>query len=119
MGTEKENFYKRLYDYALAIIHFVEKLPKDLVSQTIGRQLIRSGTSVVANISEAKAASSRKDYINFYTHSLKSANESKLWISLLKDSEKIKEGVSELLQETTEIANILGASIITMKKNKV
>lgn len=70
-----------------------------------------------ANIIEAKSASSKKDYINFYTHALKSANESKLWISLMKDSAKIDEKVAdELLKETTEISNIIGASIITMKK---
>ncbi|KKR10200.1 MAG: hypothetical protein UT37_C0004G0029 [Parcubacteria group bacterium GW2011_GWA2_39_18] len=78
---------------------------------------MRSGTSVSANIIEAKSASSKKDYINFYTHALKSANESKLWISLMKDSAKIDEKVAdELLKETTEISNIIGASIITMKK---
>src|SRR3989344_9066322 len=93
-------------------------LPKDAVAQTIARQLTRSGTSVTANVSEAKSASSKKDYINFYTHALKSANESKLWISLLRDSGKISQIVAEpLLKETEEIAKILGASIITMKKN--
>ena len=85
------------------------------------KQLIRSGTSVSANIIEAQSASSKKDYINFYTHALKSANESKLWISLIRDADKInKEEAEKLLAETIEIAKILGKSIITMKnKNKI
>ena len=63
----------------------------------------------------------KKDYINFYTIALKSANESKLWISLLRDTGKTnKEEAAKLLTETIEIAKILGASVITMKnKNKI
>ena len=84
----------------------------------MGKQLIRSGTSVTANVIEAGSASSRKDYINFYTHALKSANETKFWISLLMDSGRLKsEKTNTLLKETEEIANILGASIKTMKNN--
>lgn len=114
----KDNFNKRIYKYALDVIKFVDKLPKDTTSQTMAKQLIRSGTSVSANIIEAKAASSKKDYINFYLHALKSANESKLWIGLVRDSGKIIEtDANKLLNETTEIAKILGASVVTMKKN--
>lgn len=114
----KDEFNKRIYKYALDVIKFVDKLPKDTTSQAMAKQLIRSGTSVSANIIEAKAASSKKDYINFYLHALKSANESKLWISLIRDSGKITEtDANKLLGETTEIAKILGASVVTMKKN--
>lgn len=119
MSNFKDEFNKRLYKYALDIIKLVNKLPKDTVSQVLARQLIRSGTSVSANIIEAKSASSKKDYINFYTHALKSANESKLWISLMRDTYKIKkEDADKILTETIEIAKILGSSIITMK-NKI
>ncbi|GBE17163.1 hypothetical protein BMS3Abin15_00999 [bacterium BMS3Abin15] len=119
-GNFKEEFYARAYRYAMDIVKFVDKLPKsDNASQVIGKQLLRSGTSVVANLIEAKAASSKRDYINFYTHSLKSANESKLWIALLRDTKKAnKEEADKLLQETKEIANILAASIITMKNKR-
>ena len=115
----KKEFYKRLYKYALKIIKFVEKLPKDTASKIIGSQLIRSGTSVASNTIEAKSASSKKDYINYYRTALKSANESKLWICLLRDTEKLnKKESDELLKETVEIANILAASILTMKGKK-
>jgi len=114
----KNEFNKRIYKYALNVIKFVDKLPKDTTSQVMAKQLIRSGTSVSANIIEAKAASSKKDYINFYLHALKSANESKLWIGLIRDSKKITEtDANKLLDETMEIAKILGASVVTMKKN--
>lgn len=114
----KNDFNKRIYKYALDVIKFVDKLPKNTASRIMAKQLIRSGTSVSANIIEARAASSKKDYINFYLHALKSANESKLWIGLLRDSGKIIEvDANKLLNETIEIAKILGASVVTMKKN--
>mgnify|MGYP001614681339 CR=1 FL=1 len=118
MGDFKNEFNKRIYKYALNVIKFVDNLQKDIATQILARQLIRSGTSVSANIIEAKAASSKKDYINFYLHALKSANESKLWIGLLRDSGKaIKTDANKLLNETAEIAKIIGASVVTMKKN--
>jgi len=114
----KKEFDKRLYMYAVSVVRCIDVFSKDTSSQVIAKQLVRSGTSVVANIVEAKGASSKKDYINFYTHSLKSANESKLWIGLARDTGKLAKSIAgPLLKETKEIANILGASIITMKKN--
>ena len=115
----KQDLYKRTYVYALKVIRFVEKLQKDSASQIMGNQLLRSGTSAAANLIEAKSASSKKDYINFYQHSLKSANESKLWIGLLKDSGRANKTEAEcLLKETIEIANILASSVLTMKGKK-
>ncbi len=115
----KEQFYQRVYKYGLEIIKIVENLSRNQVSEILGKQLLRSGTSVVANIIEAKSASSKKDYINFYQYSLKSANESKLWISYLKDAKKIDEvQAQKILNETKEIANILAASLITMKNKR-
>ncbi|MEK7137967.1 MAG: four helix bundle protein [Patescibacteria group bacterium] len=81
----KSEFRKRLYDWVLRLIRFIDKLPRDSVCSVIGKQLLRSGTSILANYVEANSASSRKDFINFFTHSLKSANESKIWITLLRD----------------------------------
>lgn len=118
-GDFKTEFYKRVYAYALKVIRFVEDSSNDSTTRVLSNQLLRSGTSVTANIVEAKSASSRKDYINFYSYSLKSANETKLWIMLIRDSGKSdKAKADSLLNETKEIANILGASIITMKGRK-
>jgi len=58
----------------------------------------------------------KKDYAHFFTHALKSANETKFWLNLLIDSSKAdKDAANRLLKETTEISKILAASIITMK----
>ncbi len=115
----KQEFKKRLYRWTIDLVSFIEHLPKRTSSDVMGRQLLRSGTSVIANYTEASAASSRRDFINFFTYSLKSANETKLWIALLRDTRQVEESqASPLLVEITEIANILGSSILTLKKRK-
>ena len=111
---------QRTYRYALDLLKFLDKLDKlDWTVQVISKQLLRCGTSIGANIIEAQAGSTRKDFTNFITHSLKSANESKFWICLLRDSGKGDRVIRDnLLSETVEIANILAASVITLK-NKI
>ena len=112
----KNDFKKRLYGWVLRLIKFIDNLPKDSVCGVLGKQLLRSGTSVLANYIEANSASSRKDFINFFTHSLKSANESKMWLTLLRDTDKgNQEELSWLLKELIEIANVLASSILTLK----
>jgi four helix bundle protein len=108
---------KRAYLYALDIIKFLDGLNKtDLTSAIIAKQLLRSSTSVGANIIEAQAGSTKKDFTNFFSYALKSANESKFWLGLLRDSKKSDlMKTDELLQETIELSNILGSSILTLK----
>jgi len=119
MENKIYDFKKRTYIYALEVIKFLESVPKDYIAQTIGKQFLRSATSIGANIIEAQASSSRKDFANFYSHSLKSANESKFWLGLLRDSNKApSEKVNPILNETNELANILASSILTMKGKK-
>jgi len=115
----KNEFKKRIYAWALRLIKFIDKLPKDSVCQVIGKQLLRSGTSILANYIEANSASSKKDFINFFTHSLKSANESKVWLCLLRDTNKGNTNENEqILKELIEIANIIASSILTLKGKK-
>ena len=112
----KDDFKRRLYAFALKLIEFIDKLPKDSVSYRLGDQLLRSGTSVIANYVEARAASSRKDFTNFFNMALKSANESKLWLALLRDSGRAKASdVQWFLDELDEISKILASSILTLK----
>ena len=110
----------RAYAYALNVVKLVDDLSKQPVSnQVIARQLLRSATSIGANIIEAQAGRTKKDFTNFFTHALKSANETKFWLGLLRDSGKVPKDLSnQLLQETVELANILGASILTLKGRK-
>ena len=115
----KNEFKKRLYKWVLRLVKFIDKLPKDSTANIIGKQLLRSCTSILANYIEANSASSKKDFINFFTYSLKSANESKVWLALLRDTEKgdAKE-LAWALKELIEISNIFGSSLLTLKGKK-
>ncbi len=116
----KKDFNNRVYKFALEIIYLVDNLDTRNSSRILGNQFIRSATSIGANIIEAKSSSSKKDYINYFTISLKSANETKFWLNLIRDSKKVSNVIIEkLLIENNEIANIIASSVITLKKNPI
>ncbi|MEK9195061.1 MAG: four helix bundle protein [Patescibacteria group bacterium] len=97
----KTDIRVRSYQFALTVIKFIDELNKnDWSIQVIAKQLLRSATSIGANIIEAQAGSTKRDFTNFFSYALKSANETKFWIGLLRDSEKSnREKADELLQE--------------------
>ena len=111
----KDEFKKRLYRYILELIKFIDHLPKDSTTKVISTQLLKSGTSTGANYFEARSSSSRKDFTNYFSIALKSANESIFWLAILRDSGKSnKDETDKLIQETNEIAKILASSILTL-----
>jgi four helix bundle protein len=112
-----EELKRRIYNWILRLIKFLDTLSKsDSLCRTANDQLIRSGTSIGANYIEAIAGSSKKEFTNFLGHALKSANESKFWLALLRDAGKgDKDEINGLLKELIEIANILASSIRTMR----
>ena len=115
----KNEFKRRIYKFALEIIRFIDELPRDKTRDILCNQLLRSATSIGANVIESGSASSKKDYTNFFTYALKSANETKFWLGLLRDSGKANKGITNKhLKETSEIANILASSILTLKGKK-
>ena len=120
-SQQKEDFKKRLYSFTLSLIHFIEGLTPNQTTKIIGSQLLRSGTSIIANYIEGKSSSSKKEFLNYFQISLKSANETKVWLCLLRDSGNGDPQIIErLLREADEVANILAASILTMKgKRKI
>ncbi len=110
---------RRFYNFALSIIEFVRSLPKEMVAYEIGRQLLRSGTSIAANYEEATGAFSKEDFVYKISISFKESKETTLWLKLLYDSEIVKDGkLINLIKESEEIRNILGKSIKTARKNK-
>lgn len=82
----------------------------------MGDQLLRSGTSIGANLIEASASSSKRDFKRFHEIALKSANETKYWLELLKDSGKAsKNAINPLFSEVSEISNMIASGIMKMK----
>jgi len=109
---------ERCYQFGLSIIKITDQLPNKRSAWVIADQLIRSATSIGANITEGKASSSRLEFKKFYEIALKSANESVYWLSLLKDAGLADPlAVDNLLRENTEICRMLAAGVIKLKKN--
>ena len=117
MNGEVKDIRHRCYSLSLSVIRFIGKLSIERTYFSLIDQLLRSTTSIGANIIEAKSAHSRKDFIKFYEISLKSANETKYWLCLLRDGLKVdKEKLNEILNETDEISRIIASIIIKLKK---
>jgi len=118
----KSNIRYRAYQFSLTIIKFVSNLPEKKVYWIIGDQLLRAATSIGANLIEAKSSSSKKDFIKFHEIALKSANETRYWLSLLKDAKLVENInlINSLLKEAEEIAKMIGSSLLTLKgKNRL
>lgn len=112
----KSDLKTRCYQFSLDLIIFIDGLPNQRSCWIIGDQLLRCGTSIGANLFEATSASSKLDFKKYHEIALKSANETKYWLGLLRDANKAdKERVNTLLQEVTEIANMIAAGILRMK----
>jgi len=121
IGESKKSYDldKRLYDFALKIVNLVRMLPKETAGWELGKQLLKAGTSIVANYEEAKGAFSRNDFIYKISISFKEARETNLWLRLIRDSNLVpRSKIEDLIKESGEIRNILGKSVQTAKKNK-
>ena len=113
-----ENLFKqRTKQLALRVIKAVEALPKNRTADVLGRQLIRSGTSIGANYRAACRGKSTADVIAKLRIVEEEADESAYWMELLIESGLVSEArLSELMQETNEIIAMTVASIRTLQK---
>jgi four helix bundle protein len=116
--VKERDLKARSYKFSLMVISLVDALSMDTSSQVIARQVLRSATSIGANIVEAQASPTRKDFSLFLSHSLKSANETAYWLKLLRDAKKVSaDKIDVLINECEELASILGASLVTVRSN--
>jgi four helix bundle protein len=110
-------FKKRTKQLALRVINVVGVLPRNRAADVLGRQLIRSGTSIDANYRAACRGKSTADVIAKLRIVEEEADESAYWMELLIESGLIAEArLSELLQETNEIIAMTVASIRTLQR---
>ena len=104
----------RALEFGVEILKFAERLPKSQVGNVLVRQLVRSGTSIGANLEEADGASSKKDFINKVLISRKEARETRYWLQLMKKADYInspnnKVLLDKLIKESYELMKILSA----------
>ena len=119
MSQTNIDIQERTFKFGVRIIKFVDKLPHTLSATEIGKQLLRSGTSIAANMEEANGAESKSDFIHKVSIAYKVARETRLWLGLIKaailpDAAE----VTELHIECDEIVRILFAILRTARSNR-
>lgn len=115
-GEKIYNIRHRAFYFSKDVIDFIGKCKYGKIHFSIFDQLLRSATSVGANLVEGVAGASKKDFINFYKIALKSANETKYWLCLVRDTldaDKMK--INQLLNEVEEISKIIASIIVAAK----
>lgn len=121
MVNEKNSsdIVKRTIAYSLRIIKVYRELEKDGIGRILGKQLLRSGTSIGANVHEAQGAQSKADFIAKISIAHKEARESAYWLHLFQESQLIsKSRIHNLFDETEQLIKILSSILITSKKGR-
>ncbi len=118
--STKENILKdKSYSFALAVAIIILELQNQKKEYVLSKQLLRSATSVGANIEEANQAESKADFIHKLSIANKEANETHYWLRLLIDTKLLNEVEGrKLLSHCVELLRILTASIKTSKSKK-
>lgn len=118
-SSKLEVKYRAFY-LSLDVIRFLAALPTKMEIRIISDQLIRCITSVGANIVEAKASSSKREFLNYFQIALKSANEAKYWLALLRELLPDKrDSMDNFIKEIEEISRIIATSVLTMKGKRL
>jgi len=109
--TEKKSF-----DFALKVIELYKKLLEQN-EYVLSKQLLRSGTSIDANVTEATAAQSKKDFITKMSIASKEARETKYWLTLLSKSKLVYINFNDYLLEIDELIKILTSIVKTSQES--
>ena len=109
---------KKTIDFAVRIVKFYKYLCDEKNEYVLSKQILRSGTSIGANVRESKNAQSKADFISKLNIALKEADETQYWLEIMVKSDLIKENQVEALnKDLKEIIAMLVASIKTLREN--
>ena len=120
MNEKKNILLDKSFDFALAVVELYKVLSKEKKEFVMSKQLLRSGTSVGANIREAQNAQSKADFIHKLAISQKECDESCYWLELLVKSKYLEEDkFNNLHQQASSILKIIRSSILTTKQRHI
>ena len=105
------------YDFAIRIVRLSQHLQQDKKEYVLSKQVLRSGTAIGALIREAEFGQSKADFTSKMSISLKEANETKYWLSLLKDTAFISE--EQFLSIQPECKELISMLVATVKTSKL
>ena len=118
-GERRFDLEERLLEYAVRIIRLVDALPASRAGRHVADQLLRCGTSPLANHGELQGAESRKDFVHKLRFCLKEIREARRWLRLVHRVPLLPPAkVEPLLNETESLVKIFAASIRTAERNK-
>lgn len=110
----------RTKSFAVRIVRMYAKLPKSDASQIIGKQILRSGTSVGAHYREAQRSRSRAEFISKIEVAIQELEETEYWLDLLTEGEIVPAAkLQSLRQELNELLAMLTSSVRTIKRNSI
>ncbi len=113
-----EELKLRTKKFAVRIVNLFRSLPHSPDAQTLGKQLLRSGTSVAANYRAVCRSRSKAEFISKMSVVLEEADESVFWLELMGETGVIQtDRTQDLLKEANELVAIFGASLRTSKKS--
>jgi four helix bundle protein len=113
-----EKIEERTFKFALRVVRLARALPEEYSTQAMGRQMLRSGTSIGANVEEAIGAASKKDFANKMAIAAKEARETHYWLRLVRDAEIIRPDlIAPIIQESLELKKILSKTVSTARRN--
>ena len=120
METDRENPLKtKSYSFALRIVRVYKHLVSESKEYVLSKQLLRSGTSIGANSTEANQGQSHPDFVSKLSIALKEAVETEYWLSLLRDSEYLTvKQADSLIEDCIELKKVLTSAIKTTKLTK-
>ena len=119
MNSERESLRERTKKYALRIIRLYSSLPTSVQAQVIGKQILRSGTSVGAQYREGCRAKSNADFVSKLSGCLQELDESAYWLELLNESKILPtQKLQPLMQETDELIAIFTTIVKNRKRSK-
>jgi len=118
--TEKKNpLREKSYAFAVKIVHHTRTMINDQKEFVISKQLLKSGTSIGANIEEALQAQSQRDFLSKLSIALKEACETRYWLRLVRDTMQMpSKKIASLICDTEEIIKLLTAIIKTSKRKR-
>ncbi|MEK7558889.1 MAG: four helix bundle protein [Patescibacteria group bacterium] len=114
----KQEFKKRCFNFSLAILKLPNQLVRNQTNQILLAQLIRSATSIGANVVEGGNSVSKREFINYFQIALKSASETLYWLALLKETNpKDTKNIDDLMEECIQIKKLISTIILNTKSN--
>lgn len=107
---------ERTFKFGVKIVKLVTNMPRNPCGMAIANQIVRSGTSIGANVEEAQNSGSKKEFVRGITIALKEARETLYWLKIAEEAGVTNQNLQELRSENLEIIKILTSSI---KKAKI